>query len=72
MNMAQNAVGPCLFYQWIDEQLVVIILLWMDDFSKFGPDRLVPFIQLLVDEIKKKYVGCRVELSAIAKLVGLN
>jgi hypothetical protein len=39
--MARNAMDPCLFYQWIDGQLVVI-LLWVDDFAIFGPDELVP------------------------------
>jgi hypothetical protein len=68
MNMARNAVDPCLFYQWIDNQLVVI-LLWVDDFPIFGPDELVPGIkdELLslfsfkdVGEIKE-YVGCRIK-----------
>jgi hypothetical protein len=68
MNMAKNAVDPCLFYQWIDKQLIVI-LLWVDDFAIFGPDELVPGIknELLslfncrdVGEMKE-YVGCRIE-----------
>jgi hypothetical protein len=36
--------GPCLFYQWTDKQLIVI-LLWVDDFAIFGPDELVPGIK---------------------------
>jgi hypothetical protein len=68
MNMVNNAVDPCLFYQWIDGQLIVI-LLWVDDFAIFGPDELVPGIknELLslfnckdVAEMKQ-YVGCRIE-----------
>jgi hypothetical protein len=68
MNMAKNAVDPCLFYQWVDGQLIVI-LLWVDDFLILGPDELVPGIkdELLslfnckdVDEMKE-YVGCQVE-----------
>jgi hypothetical protein len=68
MNMAKNAVDPCLFYQWVDGQLIVI-LLWVDDFLKLGPDELVPGIkeELLslfnckdVGEMNE-YVGCRVE-----------
>jgi hypothetical protein len=60
--------GPCLFYQWIDKQLIVI-LLWVDDFAIFGPDELVTGIknELLslfnckdVGEMKE-YVGCRIE-----------
>jgi hypothetical protein len=69
MNMAKNVVDPCLFYQWIDGQLIIVILLWVDDFAIFGPDELVPGIKnhLLslfnckdVGEIKE-YVGCRIE-----------
>jgi hypothetical protein len=68
MNMAKNAVDPYLFYQWIDKQLIVI-LLWVDDFAMFGPDELVPGIknELLslfnckdVGEMKE-YVGYRIE-----------
>jgi hypothetical protein len=68
MNMARNAVDPCLFNQWIDGQLIVIVL-WVDDFAIFGPDELVPGIknELLslfnckdVGEMKE-YVGCRIE-----------
>jgi hypothetical protein len=44
MNMAKNAVDPCLFYQWIVGQ-VIVILLWGDDFAIFGPDELVPGIK---------------------------
>jgi hypothetical protein len=65
MNMAKNAVNPCLFYQWVDGQLIVI-LLWVDDFLILGPDELVPGIK---DELlslfnckdvgkMKEYVGC--------------
>jgi hypothetical protein len=43
MTMAKNAVDQCLFYQWIDKQLIVI-LLWVDGFAIFGPDELVPGI----------------------------
>jgi hypothetical protein len=68
MNMAKNAVDPCLFYQWVDGQLIVI-LLWVDDFLILGPDNLVPGIK---DELlslfnckdvgkMNEYVGCRVE-----------
>jgi hypothetical protein len=68
MNMAKNAVDPCLFYQWIDKQLIVI-LLWVDDFAIFGPDELVPGIKnelLSLFNCKdagtmKEYVGCRVD-----------
>jgi hypothetical protein len=68
MNMAKNAVDPCLFYQWIDGQLIVM-LLWVDEFAIFGPDELVPGIKnhLLslfncnnVGEMKE-YVGCRID-----------
>jgi hypothetical protein len=68
MNMAKNLVDPCLFYQWIDRQ-VIVILLWVDDFAIFGPVELVPGIknELLslfnckdVGEMKE-YVGCRVK-----------
>jgi hypothetical protein len=68
MNMAKNAVDPCLFYQWIDGQPIVI-LLWVDDFAIFGPDELVPGIKnelLSLFNCKdvgesKEYVGCRAE-----------
>jgi hypothetical protein len=68
MNMAKNAVDPCLFYQWIDRQLIVI-LLWVDDFAIFGPDELVPGIKnhlLPLFNCKdagemNKYVGCRIK-----------
>jgi hypothetical protein len=68
MNMAKNAVDPCLFYQWADGQLIVI-LLWVDDFLILGPDELVPGVkeELLCpfnckDVCKmNEYVGCRVE-----------
>jgi hypothetical protein len=68
MNMAKNAVDPCLFYQWADGQLIVT-LLWVDDFLILGPDELVPGVneQLLslfnckdVGEMNE-YVGCQVE-----------
>jgi hypothetical protein len=68
MNMAKNAVDPCLFYQWIDGHITVI-LLWVDNFALFGPDELVPgskneLLSLFdcrdVGEMKE-YVGCRVK-----------
>jgi hypothetical protein len=68
MNMVKNAIDPCLFYQWIDGQLIVI-LLWVDDFAIFGPDELVPGIKnhlLSLFNCKdvggmKEYLGCRIE-----------
>jgi hypothetical protein len=68
MNLAKNAVDPCLFYQWVDGQLIAI-LLWVDDFLILGPDELVPGVkeELLslfnckdIGEMNE-YVGCRVE-----------
>jgi hypothetical protein len=65
MNVAKNAVDPCLFYQWVDGQLIVI-LLWVDDFLILGPDESVPGVkeELLslfnckdVGKINE-YVGC--------------
>jgi hypothetical protein len=68
MNLAKNAVDPCLFYLWIDGHLIVI-LLWVDDFAIFGPDELVPGIKNELQSLfnckdvgeMKEYVGCRVE-----------
>jgi hypothetical protein len=69
MNMAENAVNPCLFYQWVDGQLIVI-LLWVDNFLILGPDELVSGIKdgLLslfnckdVGVEMNEYVGCRDE-----------
>jgi hypothetical protein len=68
MNMAKNAVDPCLFYQWVDGQLIVI-LLWVDDFLILGPDELVPGVKEEILSLfnckdvgeMNEYVGCRVE-----------
>jgi hypothetical protein len=73
MNMAKNAVDPCLFYQWVDGQLIVILLL-VDDFLILGPDELVPGIKdellslLNYKDVGKinEYVGCRVECNCEA------
>jgi hypothetical protein len=68
MNMARNAVDPCLFYQWIEGQLVVI-LLWVYDFAIFGLDELVPGLKQELMSLfdckdvgeMHEYVGCKVE-----------
>ena len=39
-EMKVNASDPCLFYKWVDRQLMMI-LLWVDNFCIMGPDAIV-------------------------------
>ena len=68
MKMIRSKVNPCLFYQWIDGSLV-LILVWVDDFLFVGPRKHVEklkdkMMQLFdcddVGELKE-YVGCIIE-----------
>lgn len=47
LEMGRNIFDLCLFYKWINDHFVMV-LLWVEDFSIVtivGPDKLIPGIQ---------------------------
>ena len=68
MTMIRSKAGPCLFYQWIDGTLV-LILVWVDDFLFVGPKKQVVKLKDKMMDLfdcddvgeLKEYVGCIIE-----------